>query len=471
MQQRGWVGRGIAVAALAAFAMLSGCASRERTEPKLTDEQVAQNVASFDMAWERIRDRHFDETLGGVDWAAAREELRPKVEQAQTMSAARAAISELIARLGLTHFGVVPAELTSDMGADDQSDRSDGSAAKADAAKKDTSREAELGVPGIDTRVFGDELLVIEITPGSPAERAGVRPGWKITNIAGADVQPTIERLRGAVTGLDRFEMSAHGLFQRRLSRPVGESARVAFLDQKDQLVELDVESVEPQGVVARLGNLPPFHIVLEERELPGGIAYVRLNAWFAPAKIMPQLDKIMRARKSAPGIVFDLRGNPGGIGAMSMGAAGWFVRESKYDLGTMKTRKDALRFVVNPRPAAFEGPLAILIDGCTGSTSEIFVGGMQDMQRARLFGRRTAGAALPSVVEKMPNGDGLQYAFADFIRPNGKRLEGVGVEPDVAITPTRAQLLAGQDPVLDAAVTWLRSAEKPAVRAAGAVN
>lgn len=467
MKRTGWIGRGFALAALAALAMLSGCASHERAEPKLTAEQVAQNVASFDMAWERIRDKHFDEKLGGVDWVAAREELRPKVEQAETMSAAREAISELIARLGLTHFGVIPAELTSDMGAD----APEAGAEKSDAAKKEASEDAERGVPGIDTRVFGDELLVIEVTPGSPAERAGIRPGWKIVKIAGVDVQPTIERLRESVTGLDRLEMSAHGLFQRRLSRPVGESARVAFLDQKDQFVELDVESVEPQGVVARLGNLPPFHIVLEERELPGGIAYVRLNAWFAPAKIMPHLEQIMRARKSAPGIVFDLRGNPGGIGAMSMGAAGWFVRESKYDLGTMKTRKDALRFVVNPRPAAYEGPLAILIDGCTGSTSEIFVGGMQDMQRARLFGRRTAGAALPSVVEKLPNGDGLQYAFADFIRPNGKRLEGVGVEPDVSITPTRAQLLAGQDPVLDAAVTWLRSAPKPAVRAARAVN
>ena len=58
----------------------------------------------------------------------------------------------------------------------------------------------------------------------------------------------------------------------------------------------------------------------------------------------------------------------------------------------------------------------------------------------------------------KLPNGDGFQYALADYVTTTGNRLEGAGVSPDVEVVPTRAQLLAGEDPVLDAAVEWIRS-------------
>ena len=74
---------------------------------------------------------------------------------------------------------------------------------------------------------------------------------------------------------------------------------------------------------------------------------------------------------------------------------------------------------------------LAILVDGCSASTSEIFAGGLQDVKRARVFGTHTAGAALPSVISKLPNGDGFQYAIANYISVGGKPLEGIGVTPD----------------------------------------
>jgi len=116
------------------------------------------------------------------------------------------------------------------------------------------------------------------------------------------------------------------------------------------------------------------------------------------------------------------------------------------------------LRFVVNPRLPAFRGPLAILVDGSSASTSEIFAGGMQDLKRARVFGTRTAGAALPSFIEKLPNGDGFQTAAADYISEGGKRLEGLGVTPDVVVAPTRDSLLAGRDVALEAAVNWIHT-------------
>jgi carboxyl-terminal processing protease len=77
-------------------------------------------------------------------------------------------------------------------------------------------------------------------------------------------------------------------------------------------------------------------------------------------------------------------------------------------------------------------------------------------VKRARVFGTKTAGAALPSVIERLPNGDGFQYAIANYISQGGKPLEGIGVIPDEEIRQTRRQLLDGKDAVLDAAVAWI---------------
>jgi carboxyl-terminal processing protease len=160
-------------------------------------------------------------------------------------------------------------------------------------------------------------------------------------------------------------------------------------------------------------------------------------------------------------GFVIDLRGNPGGIGGLAMGVAGWFVDRSGLQLGTMYLRANSLKFVIFPRPEPFRGSLAVLVDGCSASTSEILAGGLKDVGRARIFGSRTAGAALPSVVERLPNGDGFQYAIANYISQGGKPLEGIGVIPDEPARLTRQGLLRGADEVLDAATAWIEQNRK----------
>jgi carboxyl-terminal processing protease len=105
-----------------------------------------------------------------------------------------------------------------------------------------------------------------------------------------------------------------------------------------------------------------------------------------------------------------------------------------------------------------YPGPLAILVDGLSLSTSEVMAGGMQDIGRARVFGTRTGGAALPSLIERLPNGDGFQFAVANYISASGRVLEGQGVIPDEEVSLDRATLLAGKDPVIEAAVRWIES-------------
>jgi carboxyl-terminal processing protease len=106
-------------------------------------------------------------------------------------------------------------------------------------------------------------------------------------------------------------------------------------------------------------------------------------------------------------------------------------------------------------------------VDSGSASTSEIFAGGMQELGRAVVVGERTAGAALPSVIQKLPTGALFQYAIGDFKTPKGTLLEGRGVIPNQVVKLTRAGLLAGRDLSLEAAVSALQRTARPARAAA----
>jgi len=217
-------------------------------------------------------------------------------------------------------------------------------------------------------------------------------------------------------------------------------------------------ESTPEESKIVRFGNLPEMRVTFESRVLPDGAGYIRFNEFLDPASIMPRFEAALKTFAKAPGVILDLRGNPGGIGVMAMGIAGFFIDKPGFKLGEMKTRDTTLKFMIFPRPETYAGPLAILIDAGSASTSEILAGGLQDLKRARIFGVRSAGAALPSDIVRLPNGDGFQFAEASYTSVGGKVLEGAGVTPDVVVNGTRETSLAGRDPVIEAAEAWIRS-------------
>jgi C-terminal processing protease CtpA/Prc len=205
-------------------------------------------------------------------------------------------------------------------------------------------------------------------------------------------------------------------------------------------------------------GNLPAQNVAFESRRLPSGAGYIRFSEFLDPAVTVPKFQAAIESFVSAPGVVLDLRGNPGGIGIMAMGIAGFFIDRGGLELGTMKTRDTTLRFVIFPRPETYSGPLAVLVDERSASTAEIFAQGLQDLKRARIFGTRTAGAALPSDIIRLPNGDGFQYAEASYTSKSGRVLEGNGVVPDVEVRQTAEAEAEGRDLVIEAAEAWIRA-------------
>ncbi len=403
---------------------------------QLTPEQKQLNVASFEKVWTTIRDKHWEKNPSGLDWQAIHEEYRPKIDKAETMDQARAVMRDMLGRLKQTHFGIFPATVYNDVGAENKGD----------------------GSCGIDLRVLDGLAIVTWIDPESPAEKAGVKPGWQIVSVDGKELAPAIQKLKADPA---IHELTLERAVLARLSGPAGEKIRIVFLDGNNRNTALDLSLAPPRGQISQFGHLPPMHVWVETKKF-ANTGYIRFNMFLDLPRVMARFADEINSCIQCDGLIIDLRGNPGGIGGMAMGMAGWLVDKPDQRLGTMYMRDATLNFVVNPRVEVFTGPVAILVDGSSASTSEIFAGGLKDLGRAKVFGTRTAAAALPSVIDKLPNGDGFQYAMANYISEGGKPLEGIGVTPDVEVNLTRDALLAGHDSVVDAAVKWISSQRKP---------
>ena len=394
------------------------------------------DLDSFEKVWTTVRDKHWQTKPGGLDWQAIHDEYRPRVEKAASHDEARAVIQEMIGRLRQSHFAIIPAVVYSVL--DDEGEGP--------------------GTTGIDARVLDGHAVVTSVDPGSPAEKQGVRPGWQIERTHGIDLDPLIKQARSNPAV---HELQLTRAVLARLSGPIGGTLDAAFLDASGQTVNLTLALTTPRGTLSAFGNLPAQFVWFENKRI-GQTTYIRFNLFLDLPHVMASFQQTVENCRACDGLIVDLRGNPGGIGGMAMGMAGFLVDKPNQRLGTMYLRDSTLNFVVNPRANVFSGPVAVLVDGCSASTSEIFAGGLKDLGRARVFGTHTAAAALPSAFERLPNGDGFQYAVANYISEGGQPLEGLGVTPDVVVELTRTALLAGHDPVADAALDWIRRQKKP---------
>ena len=397
------------------------------------------NVQSLDVVWQTVKDNHFDPTLGGVDWDAARDELRPKIESAKTVGEARAVLREMLSRLKQTHFEIMAPD-----GHEDDDPSSEG---------------GRDGYAGIHARVLDGRMIVTRVDDDSAAKRLGVKTGWEIRAIDGEALAPQIQRVTREHAGSTLLDSELAWIAARKLSGKVGGRTRVQLVDGNGNPTDLEIAFAQRPGNKSRWTNLSPRYVQFEKRLVAGGqVGYIRFNTWLDPLNFVRFIDGAMMEFAQTRGVIIDLRGARGGLGHLPPYLAAWFIGEPGRDLGVMQLRHERRAMVIMPRGGdVYGGRVAILTDGLTRSAGEIFAAGLQDLGRARVFGQRTAGAVLPARVLRLPNGDGFEYVIANFTTPSGKVLEGGGVQPDVTITPTRAELLAGQDPVLEAAAKWIQ--------------
>lgn len=454
---------------LLAPAILLGCASAERAPAPVEAPPGPPPLAyeTFDAVWSTVDEQHFDRDFNGVDWAGVRDELRPRVAAITSEDELRALLDEMLGRLALSHFAIIPGSVADASGDADDWD-ADG---ETNAAGDQASPDLATGDLGVRFRLVEGRVVAIAPDPEGPAARAGVRSGWELVAVNGTPL-PALPADALSAEGLARYEIESRVAMRGALA--VGATRAYTFRDESGAERTVELTAVPLGGQVVRFGNLPPFETRVLERRLesadfaaagvdPGdaSIGLISFNVWMVPAA--RAIDAAVDRHRDADGIVIDLRGNPGGLGGMAMGVGGHFFTEP-ISLGTMTTRTGEIEFRVNPRRVTadgrivepFQGRVAILLDPLSASTTEIFAAGLQEPGRARVFGQPSAGAALPSVATRLPNGDVLLYAMADFQTPGGTRIEGRGVLPDEPIQLTRESLLREGDPVLAAALRWL---------------
>ena len=444
----------LALSAACAVSPASGPAPAvAEVEPAAQVEQpIAPELAAatFDDVWTTVRDTHFDPTLNGVDWDAVRDELRPAAAAATTQPELRAVIGDMLERLGQSHFGLLPRSMLPPLDGDE--------------AEVEAEDDGDLG---FDVRSRGGAMLVTRVAPAGPAGAAGVRPGWILARLDGLDLGARIAEIEDVPDPRARryASFTAYQLVASHMLGPIGSEVECVFEDAGGRSVELALQRKKREAVADNLGTtLPTFflHFDSDILERDGKrIGTIHFTNWFLP--MMEPINDAVDRMRGCDGIVLDLRGNTGGVAAMTMGVAGHFFEE-RTDFGSMTTQTGVMNFralpqkvnAKNERVQPFTGPLAILIDDITGSASEVFAGGLQSIGRARVFGETSAGAVLPAVTEPLPNGDVLLHAIGDFKTATGELLEGVGVVPDVSVPLTRETLLADGDPVLEAAVDWI---------------
>lgn len=413
-----------------------------------TDQMPADDVhakETFAVVWERLQNSGFDGKHEGLDWTMLKSEHQPGIEAAKDIDTLRHQLTGLLDALKASHLELIPSGAFPN----------DGETPKAGTA--------ELGLRLV---VLDRNIMVERIVPGFPAASAGIRPGWTIEKIGNFDIGKAFSGKNASEMlkprGLTLLQLTANQMVGAIASGTKLELQMRDLEGQPRTVTLVAAENVHTQTMV--LPNIPPMPLRFEQRTVPvagGCVLSMEYSQWAMP--VFDQMVDALREHGDCRGVIIDLRGNSGGLIA-SLGAVSGLFFDKPVSMGTMITRGGDLKLAALPRVVTndgldvrrFSGPLAILTDRGSVSCSDIFAGGMQALGRARIFGDTSAGMALPSASTPLPSGDRLLYPIADFVDPNGRRIEGVGVIPDTPSAPTAAALRAGRDPAMEAALAWI---------------
>ena len=266
---------------------------------------------------------------------------------------------------------------------------------------------------GAHVRMRADgKLQIIAPIKGSPAEAAGLKPGDLILAVNGEDI-----------TGLSLLEAVG------KIRGPRGSEVRLLVIhlgkfDEIEVLVRRDVIPLE--SVVVRTQPDDRF-------------AHIRLTTFYEDTA--KQLAQALReARENgAEGLILDVRDNPGGLLSSVINVVSLFIEDGLvlYEVDGSGRRTDH-KATGNGEFADL--PMVLLANAFSASASEILAGALQDYDRAPVIGDTTFGKGSVNILRRLDNGGGLYLTFAKWFTPEGRPIEGAGIEPDVEVTSRDAK-------------------------------
>jgi carboxyl-terminal processing protease len=302
------------------------------------------------------------------------------------------------------------------------------------------------------------KLAVTGVNPESDAYWAGVRSGMVLVSIAGEPAEAAYAKLE-AGTRYDSTERSRHLRAVRRLM--TGDlGSTLAFTFERGDGSRFDAVLTR-RKVTSRPTET--------HRVLPSGFGYVRFGQWTLSlaSRAVEALDEL----KDTPGLVIDLRNNPGGaIVAVNQVLEHFFSERTEIGRATTRTGKPIsllfgsvevikLKAVIDGRRDAYKGPVVILVNSGSASGSELFSGTMQAVGRAKVVGQPSCGCLLGFLgYARVPGGGELAYSEVGFVMKDNRKIEGEGVIPDHTVAPTLSDLRQSRDRTLEEAQMVLRT-------------
>ena len=173
---------------------------------------------TFDVVWKIVKDSHFDPAFDVATWEKVGADLRPKAIEARTPGEFRAVLADMLGRLGLSHFAVIPST------PDNPGDRVNLSAQ-----------------PGFDVRLIETQLVVSSVDPDGGAAAAGVHAGWIVKSIGGMEAATLLAGIPES-TPARLAQLQAWRLAVPRLRGPSDTTAEVGFIDGAGVFVTKSIE-------------------------------------------------------------------------------------------------------------------------------------------------------------------------------------------------------------------------------------
>ena len=278
---------------------------------------------------------------------------------------------------------------------------------------------------GMEIDIRNDQLQVVSPIEGTPASKAGLRPGDKILKINGTSTADlTLDKAVSLIRG------------------PKGTKVVLTMM-RADWKTSRDIELT--REVIA----VPSLKWEIKDND----IAYLRLYQFTEKASgdFSKAASEILKS--PAKRIVLDLRGNPGGYLEVAQNIAGWFLKDNQIvaieDFG--KGEQKEYRSSANGKLLNY--PLVVLMDQGSASASEILAGAVRDNRGTQLIGEKSFGKGSVQQVEKLSDGSSLKITVAKWLTPNGELIAGKGLEPDIKIGMNETDYEQGKDPQLDKAL------------------
>ncbi len=255
---------------------------------------------------------------------------------------------------------------------------------------------------GVTIMEFSDGLMVTEVHKGSAAEIAGLKKGDVIISADGTDIRGMeIELARTYIVG------------------PVGTSVTVGIMRDGQHLTFDMVRSV--------VTTVAGFYQILD-----GNIGYLQLSSFDEHAHEF--MAEALDALKDTKNIILDLRYNPGGsletlkaIASMTLPKGPVMHLEYKFSIDNTTIMNEV---------DGFKNKLVVLVNGYTASAAEAFAAAVQDYGIGVVVGEQTIGKGTMQTVGGILTGGGYKLTVAEYLSPNKRTINGIGVEPDYYVAP-----------------------------------